>query len=216
MLYDSGKRETDHARGGNAASALVEDFTTELASRVAASRALATRRMARRVALLTAGYALALLNGDVLIPTDTDGIAQALIADGNTSEELVLGASILFGLAVTHLGRVRAESSEAIANAANRAILIWLTPTMTAFGRLSSGPHAASLATSAAAASRLTRREREVLLALAATTRTSDLCQMLTISANTLRHHISKLCEKLGARNRYEALLIAQRLNLTT
>ncbi|WP_344753500.1 helix-turn-helix domain-containing protein [Gryllotalpicola koreensis] len=164
--------------------------------------------------MLTLAVAVALLDGSAAPAIDVDDFADAFAAGGGTAEEVVQAASILFGLAVAHIGLTRANADKAIASAVNRAILTWLTPTMVAFGRRRPAITPSAASSDEAPPPRLTRREREVLTVLSKSPNSAAACAELTISAHTLRHHISHLCEKLKARNRFELLLIAQRHGL--
>ncbi|MEY2517826.1 MAG: hypothetical protein QOJ89_5190 [bacterium] len=63
---------------------------------------------------------------------------------------------------------------------------------------------------------KLTRREHEVLALLADGLSYDDMSRRLTISPETVRTHIRKAIEKLGARTRPHALAIALRESLIT
>jgi two-component system response regulator DesR len=63
----------------------------------------------------------------------------------------------------------------------------------------------------AAAASPLTARETEVLSAARGHAAISDLAASLYLSSGTVRNHLSAAIQKLGARNRAEAVQIAER-----
>ncbi len=56
----------------------------------------------------------------------------------------------------------------------------------------------------------LTAREHEVLLASREHATVAELAQALYLSPGTVRNHISSVLQKLGARNRAEALKLAQ------
>jgi two-component system, NarL family, response regulator DesR len=56
----------------------------------------------------------------------------------------------------------------------------------------------------------LTRREFEVLRAAASGTPSSEIATRLGLSAGTVRNYVSSILGKLGARNRLEAVRIAQ------
>ena len=60
----------------------------------------------------------------------------------------------------------------------------------------------------------LSPREREVLQLLADGLGVAAIARQLFISESTTKTHISKLCEKLGAANRAQALMAAMRLGL--
>lgn len=55
----------------------------------------------------------------------------------------------------------------------------------------------------------LSQREREILRRLATGERTADMAMALGIRPKTVRNHIQRLLEKLGAHNRLQALAIA-------
>ena len=60
----------------------------------------------------------------------------------------------------------------------------------------------------------LSGREREVLALVAAGATNREIAQQLYLSPHTVKEHTSALYRKLGARNRAEAVLRAQRLGL--
>ncbi len=60
----------------------------------------------------------------------------------------------------------------------------------------------------------LTEREREVLELIAAGSTNREIAEMLYLSPYTVKEHTSALYRKLGARNRAEAVLRAQRIGL--
>ena len=62
----------------------------------------------------------------------------------------------------------------------------------------------------AAAECPLTAREREILAATRAYTTVAELAAALHLSPGTVRNHVSSALQKLGARNRNEALRIAE------
>ena len=61
---------------------------------------------------------------------------------------------------------------------------------------------------------RMTRRELEVLDLLAAGKGTTEISELLFISAHTVRNHIQNILGKLEAHSRLEAVAFAQRLSL--
>jgi DNA-binding NarL/FixJ family response regulator len=63
-------------------------------------------------------------------------------------------------------------------------------------------------------AARLSEREREVLDMIAAGSTNREIAQRLYISPNTVKDHTSALYRKIGARNRAQAILRAQRLGM--
>ncbi|TML34004.1 MAG: response regulator transcription factor [Actinobacteria bacterium] len=65
-----------------------------------------------------------------------------------------------------------------------------------------------------AARSILTQREREVLELVAAGSTNREIARRLFLSHHTVKDHTSALYRKMGARNRAEAILRAQRLGL--
>jgi len=60
----------------------------------------------------------------------------------------------------------------------------------------------------------LTEREREVLELIAAGETNAEIAQALYLSPHTIKEHTSALYRKLGARNRAEAVQLAQRIGL--
>jgi DNA-binding NarL/FixJ family response regulator len=58
---------------------------------------------------------------------------------------------------------------------------------------------------------RLTARERETLLLLAEGASTDEIGERLGVARNTVRNHIQRVLEKLGARSKLEAVAIARR-----
>jgi DNA-binding NarL/FixJ family response regulator len=64
-------------------------------------------------------------------------------------------------------------------------------------------------------ATRLTRREREVLSLLIAGESQAEIARALSISPRTVAKHVERLVHKVGARNRAHAVAIAVRDRLT-
>ncbi len=64
------------------------------------------------------------------------------------------------------------------------------------------------------AANRLTNRERDVLKLLSQGYRNDDIARQLGIGPGTTKVHVRNLRQKLGAANRTQAVIIAQRLGL--
>jgi two-component system response regulator DesR len=60
----------------------------------------------------------------------------------------------------------------------------------------------------------LSEREREVLSLIAAGSTNREIAEELYLSPYTVKEHTSVLYRKLGARNRAEAVLLAQRIGL--
>ena len=60
----------------------------------------------------------------------------------------------------------------------------------------------------------LSEREREVLELIAAGETNAEIAQRLYLSPHTIKEHTSALYRKLGARNRAEAVQLAQRIGL--
>lgn len=61
---------------------------------------------------------------------------------------------------------------------------------------------------------RLTAREREVLTLVAAGLTNAEIAAELQLSPNTVKEHASSMFRKLGARNRADAIVRAQRLGV--
>jgi DNA-binding NarL/FixJ family response regulator len=61
---------------------------------------------------------------------------------------------------------------------------------------------------------RLTTREREVLQLMAAGLTNAEIAAQLRLSPNTVKEHASSVFRRLGARNRTDAVLRAQRLGI--
>jgi DNA-binding CsgD family transcriptional regulator len=60
-------------------------------------------------------------------------------------------------------------------------------------------------------APRLTPRERQTLILLAAGSSTRQMAQLMGIAPNTVRNHVKSMCRTLGARSRIEAVAKARR-----
>jgi two-component system response regulator DesR len=60
----------------------------------------------------------------------------------------------------------------------------------------------------------LSEREREVLALIAAGSTNREIADQLFLSPHTVKEHTSTLYRKLGARNRAEAVQLAQRIGL--
>ncbi|HLO03722.1 MAG TPA: response regulator transcription factor, partial [Symbiobacteriaceae bacterium] len=60
----------------------------------------------------------------------------------------------------------------------------------------------------------LTDREQEVLQLLASGASNQDIASKLYIGLGTVKHHVRAIFSKLGARDRVQAILIAQELGL--
>jgi DNA-binding NarL/FixJ family response regulator len=60
----------------------------------------------------------------------------------------------------------------------------------------------------------LTEREREVLRLIVSGATNQDIADQLRIGLGTVKHHVRAIFGKLGARDRVQAVLIAQELNL--
>jgi DNA-binding CsgD family transcriptional regulator len=63
-------------------------------------------------------------------------------------------------------------------------------------------------------APKLTPRELQTLMLLAAGTSTQQMAELMGIAPNTVRNHVKSLCAKLGARSRIEAIAKARRAGL--
>lgn len=57
----------------------------------------------------------------------------------------------------------------------------------------------------------LTAREREALLLLAEGASTEEMGERMGVARNTVRNHVQRVLEKLGARSKLEAVVIARR-----
>ncbi len=57
----------------------------------------------------------------------------------------------------------------------------------------------------------LTSREREALLLLAEGASTEEISERMGVARNTVRNHVQRVLEKLGARSKLEAVAIARR-----
>ena len=66
----------------------------------------------------------------------------------------------------------------------------------------------------AQAALKISERELEVLRELAAGLSNKEIAQRLSVSPNTVKTHVARLYEKLGARRRTDAILKARELGL--
>lgn len=203
-------RPTSTELGSTIASAFIAGL---LSMKTAANRT-ATNRVARQLAVATCAAAVALLDGMAAPAIDVDALAEKFAADGSTVDDVIQSASLLFGLAVAHIGITRQEGNETIASAVNRAILTWLTPTMVAVGRLRPRIEPNRPSGAVAGRARLTRREMDVLIALTKSTDSATVCANLVISKHTFRNHLTSICSKLEARNRFEVLYAAQREGL--
>ncbi len=60
----------------------------------------------------------------------------------------------------------------------------------------------------------LTERETEVLRLMASGASNQDIAEKLFIGQGTVKHHVRAIFAKLGARDRVQAILLAQELNL--
>lgn len=83
------------------------------------------------------------------------------------------------------------------------------------FGRLAGqAPVKPSKQAPGAIAEPLTDREQEVLQLLASGASNQDIASKLYIGLGTVKHHVRAIFSKLGARDRVQAILIAQELGL--
>lgn len=83
------------------------------------------------------------------------------------------------------------------------------------FGRLAGqAPAKATKQQPAAISEPLTDREQEVLQLLASGASNQDIASKLYIGLGTVKHHVRAIFSKLGARDRVQAILIAQELGL--
>jgi DNA-binding NarL/FixJ family response regulator len=60
----------------------------------------------------------------------------------------------------------------------------------------------------------LTAREQETLVLLAAGASTEEVSERLGVTRNTVRNHVQRILDKLGARSKLEAVAIARREGL--
>ncbi|MFD0204411.1 MULTISPECIES: response regulator transcription factor [Saccharothrix] len=60
----------------------------------------------------------------------------------------------------------------------------------------------------------LTGRQREVLALMAEGTGTEEIAERMGLARNTVRNHVQRVLEKLGARSKLEAVAIARRNGL--
>ena len=60
-------------------------------------------------------------------------------------------------------------------------------------------------------APKLTPRERQALMLLAAGSSTGQMAEVMGIAPNTVRNHVKSMCRRLGARSRIEAVAMARR-----
>lgn len=197
-----------------ASTALVDAFVAELSRHQQAGIAAASAHLGHQLARLTAECAVALLDGAATPPVDADELARALVAADATADDVAQSGVILFGLVVSHLAATRQDRADAIPAAVNQAILAWLIPTVVVLSALAPAGDPATAVPTDGDVPSLTARERDVLVALAAGADSPSICAALTISPHTLRHHITRLCDKLEAHNRLEVVLKAQRCGL--
>jgi DNA-binding NarL/FixJ family response regulator len=81
-------------------------------------------------------------------------------------------------------------------------------------GGVAGGLGAADRSPGRPAHQRLTAREREVLTLVAAGLTNAEIAAELQLSPNTVKEHASSMFRKLGARNRADAIVRAQRLGV--
>ena len=75
-------------------------------------------------------------------------------------------------------------------------------------------PGAADRSPGRPAHQRLTAREREILTLVADGLTNAEIAAELQLSPNTVKEHASSMFRKLGARNRADAIVRAQRLGV--
>jgi two-component system nitrate/nitrite response regulator NarL len=62
----------------------------------------------------------------------------------------------------------------------------------------------------------LTAREREVLTLVAEGCANKEIAQRFAVSEETIKHHLTRMFDKLGASNRLELAMLATRNGLVT
>lgn len=141
-------------------------------------------------------------------PITLPGMWRTVLVYGSL---LALGAMGLQWLQYQMLVRTHpAEIYIALAAIAFMALGAWLAI------RLRHKPAAAGLEIDPHAPSRLgiSGRELEVLAHLAAGRSNKEIAQRLEVSPNTVKTHVARLFEKLGARRRTQAILRARELGV--
>jgi DNA-binding NarL/FixJ family response regulator len=61
----------------------------------------------------------------------------------------------------------------------------------------------------------LTRREREILVAIGQGLTNGEIAQRFTLSGSTVKTHVGRVLAKIGARDRVQAVILAYDLRLT-
>jgi DNA-binding NarL/FixJ family response regulator len=149
---------------------------------------------------------------------DGVGVLRRLAAEGARASVIVF---TVFGTDERIIAAVEAGAAGYLLKGAPRGELFAAVRTVAAGGSL-----LAPVASSAvlrrvrgetpAAGPSLTPREREVLEALAQGLGNKQIAARLGVSERTIKFHVSSLFEKLGARNRTEAVTIAARAGLVS
>lgn len=199
---------------GSAAEATTDARIAQLAPAMSPDLDPTGSGLARRLALVTIAGALAILDGSVGGSVDAEELAHEFLNEDASIADVASTATLLFGIAVAHIASWRPSQADRVAPAVHTAIIGWLSPTLAAYGRITTAAARSAGPQLSVPAPQLTRREQDVLRALARSADTAELCAELCIAPGTLKHHIRHLCQKLDARNRFEALLTAQRLRL--
>jgi DNA-binding NarL/FixJ family response regulator len=135
--------------------------------------------------------------------------AVAIVLTGNTSTRSRAMAVAAGAIGVLHKSATLQEISDAVRKAASGEPLISPREAATLMSQGSTYQHDATMGQRALQL--LSRREREVLQALAAGLDNQGIADRLFISAETVRTHIVRIYAKLGVDSRLQAVLFAVR-----